>query len=1141
MNVFFQALAGICKERLLDEKWLIAPSLRAGHQWLEAVTRGGQPAVNVRVQTLKGMALELAATEMAARRVKLLAARAGVMLIDRIWQRTQAAGGYLRSLHSSPQLFETIFSSIQTVRLAGMSPEQLRVSCFEVPAKAADLVAILKEYLAELRERGLIDYADALRIAAERLQQAPSPLADDVLVLLAADAHCARLERALLDAVAADKRLVLPVDEPAVAVVAPDATPRTAPTTGTTETAYRVAPAVRSRGHPGHAAEKRARQGTLPFDAVEKGDDPAAPLERGAAHELADAGLLRWLADPASAPQPRRDETATIFRAVGEANEVREVLRRCLEAGYKLDDVELLYTDSETYLPLIYETAARLEADGVARPLVGRQPSPPQGRELPKDPRSKTTASAITNGETADKNICRTVGLPVTFADGVPTRYARPGRALAAWLAWQRDGFQQFTLRRMIQDGLLGIPGMDAAELSFTRLAAIFRTAAIGWGRDRYLPKLDELIAALRVRTGSDAPVADEDGEVDPDRRKSASQRLRGAELLGELVRKLLAASPPSNATQTEVLQAAAKFLHEFARPVSEFDNLTRQKLLDEIAGMTRLLEEIGGPVTLDVWQWLASLPQQVRVGGSGPKPGHLHVASVTSGGHSGRQHTFIIGLDDSRFPGAGMQDPLLLDAERRRLSPELSTAADQLHRKLESFARLLARLRGTITLSFSCRHVAEDRDMFASPVLLAAYRILSGNRTGDQRDLLDWLPPAASFAPDRPERSLDESDWWLWRLCGPERIADPLGVVQRRLPHLERGGRATIARAETTFTPFDGWVPQAGAHLDPAQPVGPVMSAGRLQTIGACPLAYFFQYVLELKPPEEVSLDESRWLDPQQTGLLLHEVFYEFMSELSQCGRLPCYQRDGSRLREVLAERIEAYRSRIPPPSESVFQREEGRLQRAARTFLKLEEDFCKTSRPVYLEAAIGMPSQGQGTPLDTSDPVPFVLSDGRRVRVCGRIDRVDQLAGAANQFAIWDYKTGGMGWYDSPDPFRSGRIVQHVLYLAIAQDRLRQQVRPDAELAYFGFFFPDRGRGARKSYTPADLQGGTSVVQQLCTIAGAGCFAATTDKDDCKYCDYQTICRDLDQVTAASCRKLADKANDMLLPFRELRAKGR
>ena len=152
---------------------------------------------------------------------------------------------------------------------------------------------------------------------------------------------------------------------------------------------------------------------------------------------------------------------------------------------------------------------------------------------------------------------------------------------------------------------------------------------------------------------------------------------------------------------------------------------------------------------------------------------------------------TFIVGLDDSRFPGAGLQDPLLLDHERQALSPKLPTAAGRLKEKLDKFARLLARLRGRIVLSYCCHDLADDREMFPSPVILAAFRILSGKHDGDQTDLLRWLPPPASFAPQSPERCLDEADWWLWRLCGPEAIGDISGLVAERFPHLGRGQRA--------------------------------------------------------------------------------------------------------------------------------------------------------------------------------------------------------------------------------------------------------------------------------------------------------------------------------------------------------------
>ena len=113
---------------------------------------------------------------------------------------------------------------------------------------------------------------------------------------------------------------------------------------------------------------------------------------------------------------------------------------------------------------------------------------------------------------------------------------------------------------------------------------------------------------------------------------------------------------------------------------------------------------------------WLRALPDEAWVGGLGPRAGHLHVAHVLAGGHSGRPHTFIVGLDDGRFPGAGLQDPILLDEERKKLSENLMTSSRALAKRIDLFARLLARLRGTVTLSYSCYDLADDREMFPSP-----------------------------------------------------------------------------------------------------------------------------------------------------------------------------------------------------------------------------------------------------------------------------------------------------------------------------------------------------------------------------------------------------------------------------------------
>src|SRR5512145_3366883 len=96
MNRLTTALAHVCRNHLLSEKWLLAPTLRAGHQWLVAVTRGWQPVVNCHVRTLAQMALELAAPGLATEGLELLSARGGALLVDRILHRLRKPeGGYL--------------------------------------------------------------------------------------------------------------------------------------------------------------------------------------------------------------------------------------------------------------------------------------------------------------------------------------------------------------------------------------------------------------------------------------------------------------------------------------------------------------------------------------------------------------------------------------------------------------------------------------------------------------------------------------------------------------------------------------------------------------------------------------------------------------------------------------------------------------------------------------------------------------------------------------------------------------------------------------------------------------------------------------------------------------------------------------
>ena len=130
MSLLIQWLARICREHLLDEKWLIAPSLRVGHQWVDAVVRNGQPAVNVRISTIKGFALDLAASEMAAKGAGLIAADGAAILVDSIASRLlHGKSAYLSNLQPSPGLSQTMLSAIETIRLGRHRDQDASARC----------------------------------------------------------------------------------------------------------------------------------------------------------------------------------------------------------------------------------------------------------------------------------------------------------------------------------------------------------------------------------------------------------------------------------------------------------------------------------------------------------------------------------------------------------------------------------------------------------------------------------------------------------------------------------------------------------------------------------------------------------------------------------------------------------------------------------------------------------------------------------------------------------------------------------------------------------------------------------------------------------------------------------------------------
>jgi len=589
------ALRRWCRNRGLDETWLLAPTLATARQWVEAVARQGTPVLNVRPFTPKRLALHVAAVDLARQGRRLVPRTEALFLVERLWNAAVAAGrlAYLGNLAGSPGVARALLHTFEDLRRAGLGPGDLHLAGFEAPEKGRELVGLFSDYLDELHDADTVDYAGLLEAAIHALAAGTFVVPTDVAVLVPADLRLTAMERSFLDALPHDRIHPVAVDRPL-----------------------------------GRSTKK---------------------LDTG---------------------------SVTVVRAVGPSNEVRHVLRTCLVNRWPLDQVEVLYTRHDPYAPLVAEALSACLPDA----------EPP----------------------------------PATFAEGLPARLTRPGRALHGWLAWMASQYDQRVLAPLLADGLVrrGDEG----------LARALETVPVGRGRDRYLPLINGAIQGATdpadlVDADEPPPVADREALVG----------------LRDLVAGLLALEPD--------LAGARTFLTDHADVAGPVDVAARDDLVRTIDAVVAMLDE-HSPVPFDGCLWLADQLAGATVRRSGPRPGALHCSPLSTGGHTGRPHTFVLGLDDTSFPGAGLPDPLLLDGERRALSPALPTAATRVEDRLADVHGLVTRLRGTLCLTYPSRSLDDGRELYPATVLVAIHRICSGNPEADQAALLQALAPPTSFAP---------------------------------------------------------------------------------------------------------------------------------------------------------------------------------------------------------------------------------------------------------------------------------------------------------------------------------------------------------------------------------------------------------
>jgi ATP-dependent helicase/nuclease subunit B len=706
-------------------------------------------------------------------------------------------------------------------------------------------------------------------------------------------------------------------------------------------------------------------------------------------------------------------------------------------------------------------------------------------------------ADATTYGTALD-SLARRLGISVSYAVGLPADRTRPGRAVHAYLRWVRDGFPAEILRGMLERGDLAAPDSD---LSGPTLARRLRKMQIGRGRARYEAALQRAERALEL-----PPNPEDDRSAEEIAAGRAHERSSLA-ALSAVVRPLLAATPdvPDRLRTTDVRVSPAALargllqLLSLVPVVSVVDGTARLRLTERL---TRLAVTVVRPTTLDAAVAILEAKLETRVPApneTGTAPwsssgGHLHLTDLDHGGFTARRAVFIVGMDAARFPGTGMHDALLVDDDRRRLSAgqevsALATSAERADERRYAFAELWARLRGDVTLSYSAWDAAEARTLAPAAELLQAFRLQRQDPAADYESMHRALPIATAIP--RAGVPIDGSDVWLDALAVDGLLREGTAVIRDAFPGLGNGLRALHERSQPALSAHLGRVTPRPS-LDPRVNETLVVSASRLEGLGACPLRYLLRSVLRVYPPDDPTLQPDVWLTPLERGLLLHKLYERTLQsarEQSVTLEDPSFE---SIAASVLDQLVRDWHERLPPPGDAVFRKEAEVLREDVRAFVQMVRE--RGANWLGLEVKFGRMAL---------PPATIALPSDTTIRLSGAIDRVDQQDDGS--LVVIDYKTGTTYLFGrAHGVLRGGRRLQHVLYSAIAEQKY------DAAVARAEYHFPTvRGRVDVASYDRTTLRQGLTVVDRLLDIISAGWFHPTTDADDCRICDYRNVCR--------------------------------
>jgi ATP-dependent helicase/nuclease subunit B len=758
---------------------------------------------------------------------------------------------------------------------------------------------------------------------------------------------------------------------------------------------------------------------------------------------------MSWMLVPSRLPKELDKVDLGFYHAAGISAEVKEVLRRIHSKRYQFDTVEVACTDYLAYANQF---------------LIEQQ----------------------------KRNI------PITFSDGVPCSYSRPGKALLGLLDWIESDYAVTSLRYLLASNTLQKKvrnGVNSQEI-----IRILRSAKIGWSRDRYLPMIKSLAESYRTRNN----ISDE--SIDRRSKEKTEGKIESIKNTLLFIEDLFACIPLESEGKIAIKDLVAGFGRYCGSFCSQQDELDRLA----VSALQSVIEECNSIVQpekqLDEFiKYLRIKIGSLLIGGSGPKPGHMHVSTISKCGYNVRSHHFIVGLDEHRFPGAIKEDPVLLDSERRSISKDLMLSEDTFAENVFRTYSYLSSISGTITMSYTSYDVIENREVFPSPIYLEAYRVATGNPKIDYTKLRNELGDPIGIQASTP---LDTTEWWLSSILSSRNTKSHRLEVLDAFPSVARGIVAKNNRNSSEFTHYDGKVSVNPALLDPRRNEGLVMSCTRIEKIANCPFEYFVTEVLGLAQPDDIEFDHAQWIDAAILGSLLHSIYEEFMTMIKATKEKVSFLNHKDILIKIATRHINSMKESIPPPSEHVFVEQKNSILSDLEIFLKMEEKRPKNETPEYFELSFGM-KLNERSEFGTEQPIVITVGN-YKFQLRGKIDRIDKIG--VLQYHVIDYKTGSTYKFKSNGYFNRGTTIQHCLYARAAETILRSGVDKKAKVVLSGYYFPTKKGKAdqfiKEQNRPQDVD---KIVNLIFDVISKGIFLHSSS--GCFLCKDYGLCGDIEE----------------------------